>query len=130
MVRSSPWLRDWLRPWSLKYRIFELIETNNSVQLKSMSDFGPRRPTQKLMWFPQSITQLINEKLVLFPKFCTEFNRFRSGWIAPNQSDFEEEFEFSIDVEEFGKNLYSNRSSSYFPFNLTYEMEGLWIFQV
>ena len=121
--------RFWLTTRSLNYRIFELIETNNSVQLKSMSDFGPN-PTQKLMWFPQSITQLINEKLVLYPKFCTEFTRFLGGWIAPNQSELEEEFEFSIDVEVFGKNLYSNRLSSYFPFNLTHEMAGLWIFQV
>ena len=126
MVGSHVWNSGF--PVPINYKIFEFTETKNGVRMKSMGDFGP--PTQKLMWFPQSITQLINEKLVLFPKFCTEFNRFRG--IDQNQSDFEEEFEegFSIDVEEFGKNLYSNRSSSYFPFNLTHEMEGLWIFQV
>ena len=61
-------------PVPINYRIFQFIETNNTVRLKSMGDFGP--PTQKLMWFPQSITQLINEKLVLFSKFCTDYYRF------------------------------------------------------
>ena len=122
MVGSHVWNSGF--PVPINYKIFEFTKTQNGVRMKSMGDFGP--PTQKLMWFPQSITQLINEKLVLFPKFCTEFYRFRGIY----RWDFEEQFEegFSIDAEEWEKNQYSNRSSFYFPFNLTHEMEALWIF--
>ena len=125
MVGSRAWNPDF--PVPINYKIFEFTETKNGVRLKSMGDFGP--PTQKLMWFPQSITQT-NEKLVLFPKFSTPFYRFSKD--SDHWELFEEQFEegFSIDVEEFGKNLYSNRSSFYFPFNLTHEMEALWVFQV
>ena len=58
-------------PYPINYKIFEFIKTKNGVRMKSLGDFGP--PTQKLMWFPQYITQLTNEKIVLFPKFSTEF---------------------------------------------------------
>ena len=113
-------------PYPINYKIFEFIKTMNGVRMKSLGDFGP--PSSKLMWFPQYITRLTNEKIVIFPKFSTEFYRFRGNTVW----DFEEEFEegFSIDVVEWEKNQSSNRSSFYFPCNLTHEMEALWIFQV
>ena len=94
--------------------------------MKTLGDFGP--PTQKLMWFPQSIKQLENGKFVLFPKFSTEFYRF----VEDYRWDFEKKFEegFSIEIEKWEKNQYPNRSSFYFPFNLTHEMEVLWLFRV
>ena len=124
MVGSHVWYD--LGPVPISYKIFEFIETKNCVQMKTLGDFGS--PMPKLMWFPQSIKQRKNGKFILFPKFSTKFYRF----VEDFRLDFEEVFEeeFSIEVEEWEKNLYANRSSFYFPFSLKHEMKALWIFHV
>ena len=78
--------------------------------MKSLGGLGPS--LKNFQAFPQVITTLKNGKLIFYPK-----------WIRSEPNS-------TIRKDELKKNLGLNWSSINFPFNISDEVDELWIFKV
>ena len=101
-----------------QYKIFELLDTNSALKLKSFGNFGPVTVAELL--FPQIIKSIENGKFLFYP-FEISLSLYQDN-LAKNDTA-------KIDVEEWEQNEDWTRSSLNFPFNFT-EMGYTWIFQI
>ena len=98
-------------------KIFEFLEINGGLHLKSFGDFGASM--QKLQSFPKVINPRENEKFIFFPERVQD-----SSYYA-----YQEPILF-IEVETFEKNQGSNWSFIDFPLNISDKVWNYWILQV